>query len=249
MFDFAGSLTLPSALAYAAWRVRGRRGGVSLALKSGPRFELRSNASGNNDYGVAYEVFVHDYYDDWKRTPADRVKFVVDLGANVGYSLLYFLHKYPHCRILAFEAHPAHCAQAERNLLFDGTRQRVELYCKAAGAAPRAMGLTDRRSSSALVETTAPEAIAVEVVDIFPLLEGRRLDLLKIDIEGGEYEILGDPRFTDLDIGAIAMEWHSRGGGLDDKRWCEERLGSLGFTIEEIFTTPSCGMFWARRDA
>jgi FkbM family methyltransferase len=175
------------------------------------------------------------------------VRTIVDLGANVGFSLLYYLHKYPLCQILAFEPHPRHFAQIERNLALNGARQRIELHAAAAGARSRSMRLTDRSSSSSLTESDRPDSFSVEVVDLFPMIEQRRIDLMKIDIEGGEYEILADPRFDRLDLGAIVMEWHSRGGGVADKRWCEERLGGLGFVIDEIFSEESHGMFWARR--
>jgi FkbM family methyltransferase len=247
MLDFTSHLTLASTLSYAAWRAGGRRGRVTLALKSGPRFELRPDCWGNNDYGIAYEIFVLDYYDDRGRIAADDIKLIADLGANVGFSLLYCLHRYPCCRILAFEPHPRHYAQAVRNLALNDVRQRVDLYPMAAGARTRTMRLTDRRSSSTLVETTASDTLAVDVADIFPLFEGKRLDILKMDIEGGEYEILSDSRFEHLDVGRIVMEWHSRGGGIEDKKWCEQRLRSLGFTIEEIFTHASHGMFWGWR--
>src|ERR1700728_117276 len=128
MFTFASNLTLPSAIAYAAWRAGGRKAPVTLALKSGPRFELRPNSAGNNDFGVAYEVFIHGYYADRSGPPAEAVELVVDLGANVGYSLLYSLHKYPRCRIIAFEPHPRHSAQAARNVALNGDPRRVELH-------------------------------------------------------------------------------------------------------------------------
>lgn len=134
MLDFASRLTLASALRYAAWRVARRDNAVALALRSGPRFELRPDSFGNNDYGVAYEVFVHDYYNDRAPFAAEKTELVVDLGANVGFTLLYFLHRYRHCRIIAFEPHPRHFAQAERNLALDGSRDRVQLYALAAGA-------------------------------------------------------------------------------------------------------------------
>lgn len=246
MLDFASRLTLASALRYTAWRVARRDNAVALALRSGPRFELRPDSFGNNDYGVAYEVFVHDYYNDRARFAAEKTELVVDLGANVGFTLLYFLHRYRHCRIIAFEPHPRHFAQAERNLTLDGSRDRVQLYALAAGAQSRPMQLSDQAASSSLAENRAAGKIPVDAIDIFPLLMGRRIDLLKMDIEGGEYEILGDDRFEKLDIGAIVMEWHARGNDLDDKEWCRRRLRGLGYATEEIFSAASHGMLWAR---
>ena len=109
------------------------------------------------------------------------------------------------------------------------------------------MRLTDAKSSSSLTDSFSSNTLPVEVIDFFPLLCGKHIDVLKMDIEGGEYEILADDRFAELDIGAIVMEWHSRGGGVEDKRWCERRLVGLGFAIEEIFTQSSHGMFRAIR--
>ena len=246
MFDFIRKLRPESALSYVAWRMRKRAGSINLALRSGPRFELRGDDSTNNDYGVAYEVFVHDYYG---RTSLleNGIRLIVDLGANVGYSVLYFLHQYPSSQVIAFEPHTSHVRQLERNLLLDGNRDRVKLYAKAAGARTRLMRLTDSQTSSSLTEDHSLGTLPVEVIDIFPLLSTKHIDVLKMDIEGGEYEILADERFATLDIQVIAMEWHSRGGGIGDKEWCERRLTSLGFAVEEIFTKADYGMFWAIR--
>ena len=245
MFDFTSRLTLRSVAAYCAWRLRTKRDPIVLNLQSGPRFELRENCSGNNDYGVAYEVFVMNYYDDHNLLDGKRVDLVVDLGVNVGFSLLYFLHKFEHCNIIGFEPHPGHFVQAKRNLVLDDNAHRVQLYRQAAGAKTRLMQLSDSASSSSLIPMDLEQTVTVEVVDIFPLLQGKRIDLLKMDIEGGEYEILGDPRFEKLEVDAIVMEWHSRGRDADDKHWCQHRLIELGFTIDEIFTEPGYGMFWA----
>lgn len=247
MLDFTRRLTLPSMLHYAGYRAKKSNDPITLALRSGPCFELRDNSSGNNDYGVAYEIFVHEYYNDHDLFNRDRVKLVVDLGANVGFSVLYFLHRYPSCRVIAFEPHPRHAAQATRNLILDGSRSRVELHMNAAGAKTRSMNLSDQMSSSSLIDNGAADTISVEVLDIFPILQDKLIDILKIDIEGGEYEILDDPRFEDLDIGAIVMEWHLRGDAQEEKFWCQDRLRNLGFSIDEIFTETSHGMFWARR--
>jgi FkbM family methyltransferase len=246
MLDFTRKLTLQSAISYLLWRARDREGTIDLAFRSGARFQLRASDAINNDFGVFYEIFVHDYY----RRDAliqNEIRLIVDLGANVGASVLYFLHQYPRCRVIAIEPHPAHVAQLEHNLVVDGTRSRVEIHGKAAGAWARPMGLTDSKTSSSLTEDYFSNTLRVEVMDIFPVLLGQHIDLLKMDVESGEYELLADDRFAMLEIDAIVMEWHSRGGGLDDKRWCEQRLGSLGFAIEEIFSQPSYGMFWAVR--
>lgn len=246
MLDFTRKLSLQSAISYLLWRAWRRRGSINLTFRSGARFQLRADEATNNDFGVFYEVFVHEYYQR-RNVSKNDIALIVDLGANVGSSVLYFLRQYPRCRVIAIEPHPAHVAQLEHNLELDGTRDRVELHARAAGARTRPMRLTDSRTSSSLTENGLPNSLSVEVLDIFPLLIGKHINVLKMDIEGGEYELLADDRFALLDIDAIVMEWHSRGEGLKDKQWCERRLAGLGFVIEEIFTQPSYGMFWAIR--
>jgi FkbM family methyltransferase len=245
MLDFIRQLTLQSAAAYAAWRIRGSTSPIELVRRSGTRFELRPDTIGNGDYGVAYEVFVHDYYRIPAALRACDVRCVVDIGANVGMSVLYWLEQFPRCRILAFEPHPRHAEQARRNIALNGQQHRVELRTEAAGAKSRGMLLSDQGASSALVADGT--GVAVEVVDVFPHLIGRPIDILKLDMEGGEYELLEDVRFATLLPRAIVMEWHTRRSGEEDRRWCETRLKAMGFTIETLFSTPTHGMFWAVR--
>jgi hypothetical protein len=107
------------------------------------------------------------------------------------------------------------------------------------------MRMTDAGSGSTMALDDSG-TIETEIVDVFPILEGKEIDVLKIDIEGGEYEILGDPRFERLKFGAIVMEWHSRGGGAADKLWCQERLQKLGYQIKEMFNEPTYGMFYGQ---
>lgn len=252
MLNFTSKLAAPSAVRYVAWQMMGRKTPVQLRLRSGPRFELRWNNSGhlgNADYGVAYEIFVLNYYCDHGKLDPGKVNLVVDLGANVGFSMLYFLHRFPMAHIIGFEPHAGHYAQATRNLMLDGSGHRVALYPNAVGAFSRKLWLYDQGTSSSLSERSAPGTIAAEVIDIFPRLLGKRIDLMKIDIEGGEYEILGDDRFAELDVSAIVMEWHARGDGRDGRSWCYDRLRKLGYTVEETWAEQRVGMLWAWRAA
>src|SRR5258708_1150741 len=62
-----------SVVKYAWWRAGGRRGPETLSLRKGGAFQLRPGrlgAGGNNDYGVAYDVFVDRYYDQVAADPA-----------------------------------------------------------------------------------------------------------------------------------------------------------------------------------
>jgi FkbM family methyltransferase len=248
---FTRALTPSSAMRYLAWRVRGKQGSVWLRLRSeqefvGPEFELRPNSVGNNDAGVAYEIFIHNYLQVPVRIPPERVKLIVDLGANVGMSCLYWLAAYWRAEVIAFEPHPGHVAQCRINLERNDLLRRATVLGVAAGAAPGRAWISDAGTSSQ-VGTAPGGGYEIEVVDIFALLIGRRIDILKIDIEGSEYELLEDPRFGELDVRTIIMEWHERGDRPDGHAWCCERLMELGFQLYPVFEQKTHGMMWAYR--
>ncbi len=204
---------------------------------------LRPRTAGNNDYGIAYEIFVLQHYACPRRLPPGEIRLIVDLGANVGFSCLYWLTQFPQSRIVAVEPHPGHLVQCRVNLAANGMLSRVTLHAAAAGVAPGRIKLTDEGTSSQ-VRPDATDGIDAAVIDVFPLLTGDPVDLLKIDIEGSEYAILGDPRFLKLQIPRLVMEWH---GKPSDHAWCLARLDESGYDTVEIFDNKTHGMLWAFR--
>ncbi len=243
--SFSRLLSFASLLRYAIWRLMGRRRAVAVQLAGGPSLLLRPSNSGNNDYGVAYEIFLHRYYRCPRPLPVQSIRRVVDLGANVGFSCLYWLTQFPRSEVIALEPHPNHFTQCRANLAMNGMLPRVELHQAAAGTEARQVMLSDAGTSSSVLAAAAG-GIAAPMLDVFALLADRPVDLLKLDIEGGEYAILDDPRFPALQVPHLVMEWH---GGPADKARCLSRFGALDYETLELFDSGSHGMLWAfRRD-
>jgi FkbM family methyltransferase len=248
---FTRALTPDSAARYIGWRLRGGRDSVWLRLRSGlefrgPAFQLRPHLAGGGDDAVAQDVFVRKSLHTPVRIPPERVKLIVDLGANVGMSCLYWLAAYPRAKVVAFEPHPGHAAQWRVNLGRNDFLSRATLHAAAAGTREATAWLTDAGTSSEIGDQAKP-GFQIPVVDMFPILAGHRIDILKVDVEGSEYELLGDPRFGTLDVRNIVMEWHRRDGFPDGEAWCRERLQSLGFKVLEVFDAKTNGMMWAYR--
>jgi len=130
-------LTPLSVLPYLAWLFRGQHRSIWLRLRSerefpGPEFQLRPRPEGNHDYAVALDVFVHRRLHTPVRIPPERVKLIVDLGADVGMSCLYWLAAYWRTEVLAFGPNPECAAQCRTNLKRNGFLSRVTLYSLAA---------------------------------------------------------------------------------------------------------------------
>jgi FkbM family methyltransferase len=203
-------------------------------LRNGPRLWIRPFSS---DWETAYEVFRLRTYDTGMAEEA--VRRVVDVGGNVGYSCLFWCAMYPNARVLTYEPHPIHCELLQQHMEANGYSGRVRLIPAGAAAKASTAALSDNGNQSALVAQDSMNAgpvIEIATVDFFETVGSQPIDILKIDIEGGEYDILQDSRFDDVAerCGCIVMEWHKRAPHHLGGRWCEERLRALGFCVRDV---------------
>ena len=77
------------------------------------------------------EIFTTQVY---QFTPMRADPYIIDCGANIGMSVLYFKWMYPNARILAFEPDPATFELLTRNVATNRL-EGVELHCAAIGGA------------------------------------------------------------------------------------------------------------------
>jgi FkbM family methyltransferase len=171
---------------------------------------------------------------------------VVDLGANIGLFGAYVLRRYPSARITAFEPDPANLALLRRSAQANGGAWRWEIVpaCAAVadGEVPFAAG---RFTTSRLTDAGAQRAPAV---DVFAHLD--RVDLVKIDIEGAEWPILADPRFSRVPARAVALEYHPHLCPAPDPRAAAlHALRSAGYRTAELdfALPPGHGVVWGWR--
>lgn len=240
-------LTPFSKLRYNAWSFSRSRKTIKVDLQQGGTIEIRSRPA--TDKNTVYEMFVLDTYKKPNDVPDVSPSLIVDIGANVGYSVIYWATKYPQARIIAYEPHPVHLSMIYKNLEHNSLLKRVLVVAGGAGNCHSEACLTDEENESSLVsQETNSDLYQVKVFDIFEELKGKTIDILKMDIEGGEYEILSDDRFKDLDIKLITMEWHNTELHPDGFSWVKERLSSLGYkVVRGEITYPTAGMLWSYR--
>jgi FkbM family methyltransferase len=197
---------------------------------------------------VAWDIFHRRCYEPPIKLP--DVRRVVDLGANVGYSCLYWLWKYPDATVIAFEPHPEHLRILEQHLSVNNVVRQVSIMSVAAGTEDGHAYLGNAGSSSTLRREKSAfpvhrSAFPVQVVDVFNVLGGMLIDLLKIDIEGGEYDLLADARFASLNVRSVVVEWHNRNGREDGREWCFDRLRAAGFRTQAgVEDAPMAGLVW-----
>jgi hypothetical protein len=103
-------------------------------------------------------------------------------------------------------------------------------------------------ADSRLLDVPGDGSIEVPVVDI--LRDTHDVDVMKMDIEGGEWAILGDARFAALGARRLVMEWHTHLCPDADPHAAVRRLlESAGYRIALDHPSGSLrnGLIWAQR--
>jgi FkbM family methyltransferase len=244
---FRDALTPASRLRYLLWRVSKSNQTIVVNLQRGGRLEIRPQPT--TDTITGYEIFSAEAYEKPQQVPTFSPKFIVDIGANVGHSLVYWANLYPESKLIAFEPHPEHLLMVYKNLQHNSLLNRVHVVGSAASNKNAKSFLTNNENESIVVDDYQAGVFQIKVRDLFEEIENETVDLLKMDIEGGEYPILADPRFEKLDARMIVLEWHNTPEVPNGLEWCKNRLVSLGYQVTAgKLTYPTAGILWAWKD-
>lgn len=216
--------------------VRGPKDNVYALRMRGVSGDLwcRSNTS---DRAVFSQVFIDQQYRLDLPNP-DLVRLVVDCGANVGFSTVWFASRFPNSTVVAVEPDPANYAMLKRNVAQFGDR----IVCMSAAVWPKdgrakiecdSYGWGTRIREALPYEDGDVDAISLEtLLSRFP---GGGIDILKIDIEGGERELFCSEGIrTVLDrVGVMMIELH----GQECRRMFEAVALPAGFRLTQVSET------------
>ena len=223
------------------WRLRDGSGTVFLRSRSG-------------DFDIFEEIFRAQAYRPPRavRNLLGDSPRIADLGANIGLFSAWALSEFPDASTQLFEPDPANLAVLRECIAGSSRPEAWDLTAAAAGVAEGTMSFRaghHQMSREATGDEPPEEIVDVPVVDVLPLIADA--DLIKIDIEGGEWPILNDRRLGSLKAKALVLEYHRRGdtpaGEPPDE--AERLLRAAGFTnIEHRFWNPPwVGELWAWR--
>lgn len=171
------------------------------------------------------EIFLSRAYSfEFDGVGASASPKILDIGANIGLSVLYFKHLYPDAEVTAIEADPVIFSYLKKNIEGNGIGG-VELINKAAwyeGGVIRfaSEGADGGRIGGDYLHSFEAQVIDVDALDMPEYLIGKDFDYLKMDIEGGENTLL--PAIKDFlpSFKYMMIEYHSRVGE-------EQRLGPI----------------------
>jgi FkbM family methyltransferase len=239
--------------AFAGREIAGRRGVATYRLReSGLSVLVRHPFV---DIWVFDEIFHRRMYEP----PApvremlgrlDRPIRVLDLGGNVGLASAYLLSRFPGARVTALEPDRANADVLRRAVAVNGLADRWEVVeaCAAPAEGSVPFEATQGPLSRMLAGDGNDSVERVAARDVFPLFESA--DLVKMDIEGGEWAILADPRFSSVPCRALVLEYHPHLGPPDPEGMVRRRLAEAGFEVgKTVEARPDQGegLIWAWR--
>ena len=196
------------------FRLLGRN--PTIHVRGGPSLEVRLVS---DDLSMVSEVLGRDSY-GLRALALGKDPIVVDIGGNIGAFCAAVRRNFPGAQVTAYEPHPANFALLQANCPW------AQLEQKAVAGAAGQVHIEDSRNTSAL--RLAPDGIAVPAVTLEQALAPfSSIDLLKVDIEGSEYEVFSraDPSVMEK-VRRVTVEVHKN----EEREWFERFFCRYGFS-------------------
>lgn len=151
---------------------------------------LRRNSS---DIKVFEQIFI---YREYAVSVPHPVQFIIDGGANIGLAAIYLQQQFPQATIVCVEPEPENFGMLKKNV-----QAYSQIHCLQNGlwnqkaflqiADEFAMGSWGFICKE--VDSPNPQTIeAISIDDVLHKFERTDIDILKLDIEGAEYEVFAD---------------------------------------------------------
>lgn len=160
------------------------------------------------------ELFVKNIYAF--RFPGNAPR-ILDVGANIGLSVLFFKKLYPDAVITAFEPDPHIFEYLVANVHGNGFED-VQLRNVAAWHTDAILKFSSDGADGGHLSLAGESGIDVQAVNLSRFLSGHKIDFLKMDIEGAEDTVF--PACADSlgEVSHVFIEYHASVGkrqGLD----------------------------------
>lgn len=177
------------------------------------------------------EIFEKEIYKFRSKNLHPRI---IDAGANIGMSTVYFKVQYPNARITAFEPDPNAFAALKKNVIDIYGFSDIEILNKGIWKEDTEVEFTTNKADGGSLSSCKPgfDKIKIQTLRFRDYLAQQgNVDFLKIDIEGAESEVIIDCSDCLNKVKYLFLEYHSFVG--EEQRLSEivNILKSNGFRL------------------
>lgn len=143
---------------------------------------------GTTDLPIFQQIFLSRSYDIVINYPP---QLIIDGGANIGLSAIFFGSRYPDAKVIAIEPEASNF-----QLLVENTSRYKNVECKLGAIWSTKTNLTvidsNQGHSGFITAKRENSGSTVTTFTIDEIANGRSIDILKIDIEGSEKELFSE---------------------------------------------------------
>ncbi len=208
---------------------------------SGGRVVLRHRSG---DIDIFRKFYAYGYY-DWPPEVSARLRGlgrpvrVLDLGANIGMFDVHTLAAIDVGQVVAFEPDPANADVLARVRAANGGDWNLVRAC-ASNRSGMVMFKSGDKNFSRIEETGD---FSIPTVDVYPYVDDA--DLVKMNIEGSEWEVLGDARLADATAVWIVEYHRMRNPDADIYQLVRSLFERAGYTTRVAVKHDQNGLIWA----
>jgi len=184
---------------------------IQYILRNGIKYEIRTETS---DRAIFHEIWVRKYYNP-KGFIIKEDDLVIDIGAHIGIFAVFAAQFAKNGKIYAFEPMPENFEMLRNNIGINKSTNIIsvnkavsdkkgekELYLSKDNTGEHSFIFNEDKSKKVKVKTISLK----DIIDEYNLT---KINFLKIDCEGAEYEILlNSPQDIFHKIEKISMECH-----------------------------------------
>ena len=155
---------------------------------------------------IRREVFVQQIY---KFNTGSPIPYIIDAGANIGLSIFYFKKLYPNAEIVAFEPDEKIFQVLENNVKVFNL-DNVQLFKKGCWNREEVLNFYSEGADGGRIANDFDKnnIIKIETTSLRSFLN-KKVDFLKIDIEGAETVVMNDIKDLLINVENIFIEYHS----------------------------------------
>jgi FkbM family methyltransferase len=132
-------------------------------------------------------------------TISKKVKSFVDVGANIGFYTISVAKINQKCIIYSFEPNLNIFSELKENISLNHLGSKIHLFnvglgdrkdCTEEFFVPKFTGTGGGSLKNLHPEEGVPEKISIQLTTLDSALKGKQVDLIKIDVEGNEFDVI-----------------------------------------------------------
>ena len=226
---------------YEFYRIhQGKKEETLIKLRNNTKFLIRNNF----DAGALREIAIQDHY---KLGQIKKEDVIVDIGAHIG--IFSIMASQKGSIVFSYEPVPENFLLLKKNIELNKiTNIKAVNKAVCSDNKKRKMSLEPVNFGGHSFFSSSEKSIEVQCITLEKILLDNnieKIDLLKIDCEGAEYDILLKAGDVMKKIKRIAMEYHTIEGHTDQE--LVVFLEKHGFKVEKLPLSQTLGQIYAFR--